>query len=198
MKKYLTTRNISRISVLGALGAALMLFDFPIAVAPNFYKLDLGDLPCLIGAFMMGPIPAFFIQIIKITVKLLLKPTSTAFVGETAAFVISSVYTVAAGYFYRGNRTKKNAIRCMVIASILMVIASCLANYLFIIPAYVNMFHMPLETIVELGHRIFPVVTDKLSFVLCCVLPFNLIKALVTDVLTFFLYRHIAPLIRRI
>ena len=44
MKKYLTVKNISSIAVLGALGAVLMLFDFPIAIAPSFYKIDLGDL----------------------------------------------------------------------------------------------------------------------------------------------------------
>ena len=73
-----------------------MIFDFPIAIAPSFYKIDLGDLPCLIGAFALGPVPAFFIQIVKILVKLLLKPTSSAFVGEMAAFIFSSVYCVSA------------------------------------------------------------------------------------------------------
>ena len=198
LKKDLTTRNISRISVMGALGAVLMMFDFPIAIAPHFYKLDLGDLPCLIGAFAMGPIPAFFIQIVKIIVKLLLKPTSTAFVGEIAAFICSSAYTVSAAYFYFKNRCRKNAIKSMLIASIILAIVSTIANYVFIIPAYVNMFHMPLETIIEMGNKIFPIVKDKLSFVLCCVLPFNLIKAAITDVLTFVLYRHIAPILRRI
>ena len=90
LKKYLSVKNISVIAILGALGAVLMLFDFPVPIAPSFYKLDLGDLPCLIGAFALGPVPAFLIQIIKILIKLLLKPTSTAFVGEIAAFVFSA------------------------------------------------------------------------------------------------------------
>ena len=84
----------------------------------------------------------------------------------------------------------------MLIGTVVMALVASAANYLFIIPAYVNMFHLPLEAIVGMGHEIFPVVTDKFSFVLCCVLPFNLIKAAIVDVLTYLLYKHISPLLK--
>ena len=71
MKNILTVKNMAVIAILGVLGAILMMFDFPIAIAPAFYKLDLSDLPCLIGGFALGPIPALFIELIKIIVKLL-------------------------------------------------------------------------------------------------------------------------------
>ena len=196
MNKYLTVKNISSIAVLGALGAVLMLFDFPIAIAPSFYKVDLGDLPCLIGAFALGPVPALFIQIVKIIVKLLFKPTSTAFVGEIAAFLFSSVYCVTAAFIYQKNKNRNSAIKAMVIASVVMAIFATIGNYLFIIPAYVNMYHIPLEAIIGMGSAIFPIISDKFTFVLCCVLPFNLIKALIVDVLTFILYKRISPLLK--
>ena len=72
-----------------------------------------------------------------------------------------------------------------------------IGNYAFIIPAYVNMYHMPLEAIIAMGTEIFPIIHDKLSFVLCCVLPFNLIKAAIVDVLTLTLYKRISPLLKR-
>ena len=196
MKKNLSIKNISRIAILGTLGALLMLIDFPIFVAPSFYKLDIGDLPCLIGAFAMGPIPALFIQIIKILLKLLFKPTSTAFIGEIAAFIFSSVYCIVAAIVSQRNKTKKGALVGMIIGSIAMIIVSTLTNYLFIIPAYSNLYGMPLEVIIGLGNSIFPVVKDLLSFSLCCVLPFNVIKTVIIDVLTFFLYKHISPLLK--
>ena len=196
MKEYLTLKNISVVAILGALGAALMLFDFPIFVAPSFYKFDLGDLPCLLGAFALGPVGAFFIQVIKILVKLLLKPTSTAFVGEFAAFICSTAYCVSAANIYQFNKTRKTAIIAMIVGSLFMTIISCLANYFIIIPAYVKMYNIPLETIISMGQAIFPIIKDKLGFVLCCVLPFNLIKALIIDVLTFVLYKHISPLLK--
>ena len=197
LKNYLTIKNISIIAILGALGAVLMLFDFPIAIAPSFYKLDLGDLPCLIGAFALGPIGAFLIQVIKIVVKLLMKPTSSAFVGEFAAFICSCSYCVTAALIYQRNKTRKNAVIALAVASAAMALVSCLANYFIIIPAYVQLYKMPLEAIISMGNAIFPVVNDKLSFVLCCVLPFNLIKALIVDVLTFVLYKHVSPLLKQ-
>ena len=196
LKKYLTVKNISSIAVLGALGAVLMLFDFPIAIAPTFYKIDLGDLPCLIGAFALGPVPALFIQIVKIIIKLLMKPTSTAFVGEMAAFIFSSIYCVSAAFIYQQNKTRNQAVKAMIIASIIMAISATIGNYLFIIPAYVNLYHIPLEAIVSMGQAIFPIISDKLSFVLCCVLPFNLIKAIIVDILTLLLYKRISPLLK--
>ena len=196
MKKYLTVKNMAAIAILGALGAVLLLFDFPIFIAPNFYKLDLGDLPCLIGAFALGPVPALFIQIVKIIIKLFIKPTSTAFVGEMAAFIISSSYCISAAYIYQKDKSRIGAIKAMVFGSFIMVLTATIGNYLFIIPAYVKLFNMPLETIISMGHAIFPMVNDKLSFVLLCVLPFNLIKTLLVDILTFVLYKHISPIIK--
>ncbi|MBQ6479083.1 MAG: ECF transporter S component [Erysipelotrichaceae bacterium] len=196
MKKYLSVKNICSIAVLGALGAVLMLFDFPIAVAPNFYKLDLGDLPCLIGAFSMGPVPALLIQIIKILIKLLLKPTSTAFVGELAAFIFSSVYCVSAAYIYSLKKDKKQAVKALIIASILMIITAAAANYLFIIPFYVRLYNIPLDVIINMGKAIFPVINGKLMFVLLCVIPFNGIKALIVGILTMLLYKRVSPLLK--
>ena len=196
MKKQLSIKNITRIAILAAVGAILMLLDFPIFVAPQFYKLDIGDLPCLIGAFAMGPVPALFIQIIKILIKLLLKPTSTAFIGEMAALIVSSVYCVTAGIIYRQNKSKKGAIKAMIIGSICMILVSVIANYLFIIPAFSTLYEMPLEAIIGLGNDIFPIIDDLFSFVLCCVLPFNIIKAAMIDVLTLLLYKHISPLLK--
>ncbi len=196
MKRKLSVRDISSIAVLGALGAVLMFFDFPIFIAPSFYKLDLGDLPCLIGAFALGPLPAFFIQVVKILIKLLLKPTSTAFVGEAAAFIFSTVFCVSAAFVYQSEKSRKGALKAMAVGTVLMVIASAIGNYAFIIPAYVRMYGLPLDAIIAMGTEIFPAVHDKLSFVLLCVAPFNLIKGFIVDVLTFFLYKRISPLLK--
>lgn len=197
MKKYLNVRSIPTIAILGALGAVLMFMDFPIPFAPPFYKVDLGDIPCLIGGFVLGPVPALFIQIIKIIIKLLIKPTSTAFVGEIAAFIFSSAYCVSGALIYQKNKTKKNAIKAIIIASILMIVVSVAANYFFIIPAYVSLYKMPLEAIISMGTAIFPFINNKFSFVISCVLIFNFIKVLLVDVIVLVLYKHVSPIIKR-
>ena len=197
MKKYLNVKTIPVIGVLGALGAILMFFDFPIPFAPPFYKVDLGDLPCLIGGFALGPIPALFIQIIKILIKLLLKPTTTAFVGEIAAFVFSCSYCVTSAYIYQNNKSKNGAIKAIIVGSIVMIIISIIANYFFIIPAYVKLYKMPLEAIISMGTSIFPFINNKFTFVITCVLIFNLVKVIIVDVLVSALYKHASPIIKR-
>lgn len=196
-KKLLSTRNITRIAILGALGAVLMMIEIPLPfIAPPFYKLDLSDLPCLIGAFAMGPVPAFLIQVIKILIKLVIKPTSTAFVGELAAFIFSSTLCVGASYFYQKDRTRNGALKGLCIASIIYVLVAAFSNFTFIIPFYVTLYKIPLEVIVGMGNSIFPFVTNKFTFVVSCVVLFNLVKVVIIDALTLVLYKHVSPLLR--
>ena len=42
-----------------------MFIQFPIPVAPPFMKVDLADVPALIGGFSMGPLYGVLIQLIK-------------------------------------------------------------------------------------------------------------------------------------
>ena len=176
-----------------------MVFDFPISfIAPSFYKIDLSDLPCLIGSFAMGPVPCVFIEIIKILIKLLIKPTSTAFVGEMTALAGSLALCVPAGAIYSANRTKKGAIKALIISSIIYVIVTIIINYAFSIPFYGDLYFSSEEGIIAMGTKIFPFITNKLSFVLVCVGPFNIIKVAIIDILTIILYKRISPLLRDI
>lgn len=196
MKKTFSIKNLTRIAILGTIGGILMIIDFPIFIAPSFYKLDIGDLPCLIGAFAMGPVSGLFIQIIKILVKLLFKPTSTAFVGEIAALIFSSTYCLVASIIYQKNRNKRGANIAIIIGSLSMILVSAIVNYLFIIPFYSRLYNMPLEAIISLGSAIFPIIDSLFMFVICCVVPFNIVKVAIIDVLTMLLYKRIAPLLR--
>ena len=196
MKRIFTVKNMARMAILGSLAGVLMSLDFPIGIAPSFYKLDLGNVPCLIASFAMGPIEGLLTLIVKIMVKLLIKGTGTAFVGELADLIISGLYCVIAGIIYKKNKTKNTAIKAIIIGSIVMIVIGSLANYIFIIPAYVNILNFPLEAIIAAGSKIFPIIKNKLDFVLLCVMPFNLIKAILTDILVMLLYKYISPLLK--
>ena len=89
-EKLLTTKNVVLMGMFGALAGVLMLFEFPLPfLAPSFYGLDVSEVPVLIGTFAMGPVAGAIMEVVKILVKLVLKPTSTGFVGEFANLVIS-------------------------------------------------------------------------------------------------------------
>ena len=113
MKQHnlLSIKNVVLMGMFGALSAVLMLFDFPIPfIAPSFYTLDLSEIPVLIGTFSLGPVAGAGIELVKILVKLVLKPTSTGFVGEFANVCIGCSLILPAGLIYQFKKTKKGAI----------------------------------------------------------------------------------------
>ena len=44
------TRYMVQVAMLGAAAVVLMFFDIPLPFAPSFYKIDLSEVPVLIGA----------------------------------------------------------------------------------------------------------------------------------------------------
>lgn len=196
-KKFLTTKRISSIAILSAVASLLMLFDFPISIiAPSFYKLDISDLPCLIGAFSLGPLSSVIIELLKVLIKLFLKPTSTAFVGELSNFLCGVAMCVPAGLIYKKEHDKKGALKSLAVGSISYVIVGSLINYFITIPAFVNLYHISLDTIIDMGSEIFPIINSKFSFVIICVSLFNLTKTVIVSLLTYFLYKRISPLLK--
>lgn len=84
----MNVRTMVEIGMLGAISVILMMFEIPLWFAPSFYKIDLSEVPVLIGAFALGPVAGALIDMVKILLHLLLKGTSTAGVGDLANFLI--------------------------------------------------------------------------------------------------------------
>ena len=152
MKQHnlLSIKNVVLMGMFGALSAVLMLFDFPIPfIAPSFYTLDLSEIPVLIGTFSLGPVAGAVIELVKILVKLVLKPTSTGFVGEFANVCIGCSLILPAGLIYQFKKTKKGAIVGMVAGTLIMAVVGAVLNALVMLPFYSNF--MPMETILAAG-----------------------------------------------
>ena len=87
MKNNSTKLNtMVKISFLSAAAMVLMAIDFPLPIFPAFLKIDLSDIPALVGAFTLGPVSGVIIEFIKVFLYAFIKGTSTALVGETANF----------------------------------------------------------------------------------------------------------------
>ena len=48
--------KLTMIAMLSAIAFVLMFLEFSVPIMPPFIKMDLSDLPELIGAFAMGPV----------------------------------------------------------------------------------------------------------------------------------------------
>ncbi len=193
-KKLFHVRNVVLMGMLGAVGAVLMLFEFPLPfIAPSFYGLDLSEIPVLIGSFSMGPLAGAVIEAVKILVKLVLKPTSTGFVGEFANVCIGCALVLPAGLIYKFKKTKKGAVVGMIVGTICMATVGAVLNAVVMLPFYSNF--MPLESIIEAGAAINPAISNVWTFVILAVAPFNLIKGALVSVVTALIYKRISVII---
>lgn len=189
-------RMLTTTAMLGAMAGLLMLIEFPLGfIAPSFYKIDLSEVPVMIGTFAFGPVQGIVIELIKLLVKLIIKGTSTGFVGELANFIIGAAMVVPAGIIYKRRKTKKHAVIGMVISTVVMAVVGVFLNAYVMIPMY-SAF-MPVEQIVEAGKAIIPWVHDTFTFCLFCVLPFNLIKGIIVSVVVTIIYKPLSRLIHK-
>ena len=196
-EKWLTTKNLVLMGMFGALAAVLMLFEFPLVfIAPSFYGLDLSEVPVLVGAFSMGPVAGVIIEFVKILIKLVMKPTTTGFVGEFANFAIGCSLVIPAAMIYHTKKSKKSAMYGMIVGTIVMALAGIVINAVVMLPFYSKV--MPLESIIALGAAINPAVSNVWTFAIICVGPFNVIKGIVVSVVTSLVYKRISNLIHGI
>ncbi|MCR4990217.1 MAG: ECF transporter S component [Lachnospiraceae bacterium] len=195
-ERVLSTRKVVVIGVFGALAAVLMLFEIPMPFAPSFYKLDLSELPILINAFAYGPVAGVMTELIKILLKLIMKPSSTAFVGELANFLVGVSFVLPASLIYLWKKNKKSALLACVAGTLIMTVFGTLLNAVYLLPTFAALYGMPLEAIIGMGTQINSKITDVTSFVIFAVAPLNLIKGFVVSLVTLLIYKPLSPILK--
>lgn len=195
-ERVLATRKIAVIGVFSAISAVLMVLEFPVPFAPFFYGMDFSELPALIGAFAYGPVAGVMIEFCKVVIKIFIKPTSTAFVGELANFVISCMMVLPASVIYLHKKSRKRAIIGAAAGTLLMTVFGTCFNAVYLIPKFAQMYGMPLEAIIGLGTAIHPSIHDVTGLVILCVAPLNLLKGFVVSLLTVLIYKKISPILK--
>lgn len=194
--KGLTTKKIAQIGMLGAIAVVLMLFEIPLPFAPTFYKIDLSEVPVLIGSFAMGPVAGALIELVKILLNFLINGTDTAGVGEIANYVIGISMCVPAALVYKKMHSKKGAIVGCVAGTAVMTVLGCFINAYVMLPAYAAAFNMPIDALVGMGTAVNGNITNLFTFVVFAVAPFNLLKGIVVSVIVFLIYKKIKPILR--
>ena len=197
-KPFFSVSNLVLIAMFGAMAFILMYLEFPLLfLAPNFYKMDFSELPVLIGSFALGPVAGIVIEALKIVLKLLFKPTSTAYIGELANFLVECALVVPAGIIYKMNHTRKGALLGMIAGTVCMAIAGALLNAFLLLPWYItNFFGGSADVLIQMGQAVHKSVNSVATFAILLVVPFNLFKAIVISILTLLLYKHVSRLIQ--
>lgn len=186
----LSVRNVTVMAMFGALAAVLMIFEVPLPfIAPSFYGMDISEVPVLVGTFALGPVAGVVMEL----VKLILKPTSTGFVGEFANFCVGCSLALPAGFIYRLNKTKKGAVIGMAAGTVIMTIVAVILNAVVMLPFYSHF--MPLDTIIAAGAAINPAISNVWTFVILAVGPFNILKGAIVSLLTALVYKRVSVII---
>ena len=185
-------RTITGAAVLSAIAFILAYFEFPVPLSPSFARMDLSDLPALIGAFAYGPLAGVLIELVKNALQL--TSTATAGVGELANFIMGGVFVFVAGLIYRKNKNKKTALIACLIASLAMGVAAAVVNYFILLPAFEAF--MPLDELIASFGEFMPFIKTKLDVVLFNALPFNLLKGLAISAVTMLIYKKLSPILK--
>jgi|SRR5690554_558979 len=196
-KKFLTTANLVKISLLSAIAFILISLDFPIPfLFPGFLKLDFSDVPALIGGFSMGPLAGVLIQLIKCVLHMLTQ-TETAGVGPASNFVTGVSLVVPATIIYRWIKSKKGALLGLVAGTVVMTGVMALANYYVFFPLFITVMGYSEEAVVGMGTAVNSNITDLKTLVILGSTPFNIFKGATVSIVTLALYKHISRLFKR-
>lgn len=195
------THHLAVAAMLTAVAAVLQFVEFSIPLVPSFIKLDISDLPALLGTFSLGPVYGVAIQLVK---NLLHLPFgSSAGVGELSNFILGAVFVFVAGIIYKHSKSRRSALVGSVAGAAAMALVSVVTNYFIVYPAYVVLYNLPLEAIVGMYEEILggvshvPTENALLNCLLVFNVPFTLVKGLLDTALCFLIYKPLSPLLHR-
>jgi ECF transporter S component (folate family) len=168
-----TTRKLTVLSMLTAIAVILIVFNFPIPIFPPYLKFDFANVPVLVTSFAFGPIAGVMVTLIASAIQAFVV-TGDGIYGFLMHAVATSSLAVAAGIVYRFWHTKKGAIAALACGTVVMTCVMLLMNHI-VTPVYTGMPTAAVDAIL-----------------LPQILPFNLLKAGLNSIITFFVYKLVS------
>lgn len=188
------TRQMTAIAMLSAASYVMYLFGFHIPLVPNFLTMDFSELPAVIASLSMGPVAGILVCAIKNIFHLLV--SHTMWVGELSNFILGVAFCVPAGLIYGRRKTRQNAVAALICGALIMAIVSIPSNYFLIYPLY-DKIAFPMTSIIAAYSAINPNVTSLLPALVMFNVPFTLVKAMVSVVMTLLIYKPISQIIKQ-
>lgn len=190
--------NMVKISIFAAIAGVLMLFKFPIPIAPPFMTVDFSDVATLVSGFILGPVSGVITVVLKNLINLMLNGTTTAYVGELSNIIVGSTFVVVSSLIYSHKKTKKTAILGLIFGVIGMSVIVTLSNYFVIFPIYAKVFHIPVDGFVKFVPKSYNIVKNYYDLMILSVLPFNIVKGTLNAIVTFLVYKKVSKAMKKI
>lgn len=186
-------RYMAVTAMLSAVAFILMFLDFPIPfLIPDFIKMDISELPALIGTFSMGPMCGVLVCLIKNLLHLMI--STTGGVGELSNFLLGVAFVLPAGLIYKHKKNRKSALVGSLAGAAFMAVFSIASNYFLVYPFYYSF--MPEEMVLAAYRVILPSMQNILQCLICFNMPFTFVKGLLSVGITFAIYKHISPILK--
>lgn len=176
--------NVKVITCIGILAALSLLLlwiipggGFSIIPVTPWLKYDLVDIPVLLGAFLLGPIPSLFLLGLVAGFQSLFFG-SDGWVGFFMHFLASGLFVALASYIYRWKPHFKGQIFGLVVGGAVMIFCMLVLNLYFI----------PL---------VYPITFEQAKILLPWNLLFNVIKVSLNGFLSLLVWKTLAPSLRK-
>ena len=191
-KPRVTTRALVVTAMLSAIGYVLMLFDFSVPFMPSFIKLDISELPALIASFSLGPVYGVVVCLVKNLLNTL--QSQTLGIGDLSNFLLGTMFVFPAGLIYQRMKSRKGALIGSLAGAVIMAVGSVFTNIFLVYPLYYNL--MSKEAILNAYQAIIPAMKSVEQSIICFNMPFTFLKAMISVLVTFLIYKRISPIIK--
>ena len=191
-KPRVTTRALVMTAMLSAIGYVLMLFDFSVPFMPSFIKLDISELPALIASFSLGPVYGVVVCLVKNLLNTL--QSQTLGIGDLSNFLLGTMFVFPAGLIYQRMKSRKGALIGSLAGAVIMAVGSVFTNIFLVYPLYYNL--MSKEAILNAYQAIIPAMESVEQSIICFNMPFTFLKAMLSVLVTFLIYKRISPVIK--
>ena len=194
-KKVWSTQTMITTAMLAAVAGVLMSLEIAIPMMPPFYKVDFSDVPSIIALFLLGPIPATCVEVIKILIKLATIGTSSMYGGDLANLIAIVMFVLPVWLIYKKmGKTRKAALIAMVASLPIRIAFSCFCNACITLPLYAKAMEMPLDGVIQIVASVNPAIHDLTTFIVLATIPFNLLKMGLNYVVGYILFERLCKI----
>jgi riboflavin transporter FmnP len=184
-EKANATRRLTTMAVMAALSIVLVaLIHFPIFPVVSFLEYDPADIPILICGFAFGPLSGLLVTVVAAIVQGLTVSAHSGVYGILMHLLSTGTYVLVSSLLYRSHKTKKGAalsIACGVLASALVMFGA-------------NLVVTPYFMLGAINKDTVGMVLGLMPYIMA----FNVLKAGVNGLVTFFLYKRTSNLLRKL
>lgn len=179
MNRQYKTLKLAKIAMLVAISVVLVyLVHFPIFPPVPYLEYDPADIPIFIGTFAFGPLAGLMLVVVTAVIQGVTVSSASGIYGIIMHILATGSFVLVAGIIYRGNKSRSKAVVALSAGVVTMTAVMVVAN-LIVTPLYMG---VPVS-----------VVKGLLPYII----GFNLVKAGVNSIITFFLYKRISGFLHK-